>query len=393
MKILFVTPFYKPAYVYGGPPRSLSALCEELIRKGCDVEVFTTNANGDTTLDVEVGRAISMDGVAVTYFSHTKIADRFFYSSDLRRACNQRVEDFDYVYIYGIWNYPAIAAGAACRRHEVPYIVGPKTGLMRWPLQQGWLRKKLYLWLFGQRYLDSAWTMHYTTEVEQRESEQLGIDTPGFVVPNCMDFSEFDSLPTPGQFRNEVGISSDAPVLLFLGRLEPRKGIDISLQAFARARNRVPDAQFIIAGSGNEGYVRKLRTLTKELAIADAVTFTGYVDATERLEALVDADTFVLTSHTENFAMAAVEAMATGTPVVLSKEVGVAEKAERAGAGTIVALDEENAAEELSNVLGSSSLREEMGQKGPAHVRETYGREAVAAQMLDAIQERRGALD
>ncbi len=391
MKLLFVTPFYKPAYVYGGPTRSIPGLCEGLAERDHTVEVFTTNANGEVSLDVKTGRPVQKDGVRVTHFSHSKVAGRFFYSSALRKACYDRVDEFDAVYIYGIWNYPAIAAGAACRQGNVRYIVSPRTGLMQWPLKQGWLQKRIYLWLFGWRYLNGAWALHYTTGVEQRQSEQAGVSPPGFVVPNPIDLSEFESLPPSGRFRNQLGLTSESPVLLFLGRLEPRKGIDLSLRAFARVRDRVPEAQFVIAGSGDDQYVQKLRALTEELSISDAVFFTGYVDATARLKALVDANAFVLTSHTENFAMAAVEAMATGTPVVLSEEVGVAESAEKAGAGIKVPLQADRIVNELSKVLGSSSLQEEMGRKGRAHVRRVYGRKAVAGQMIDAIKNHQSA--
>ncbi|WP_263785013.1 glycosyltransferase [Salinibacter grassmerensis] len=389
MKLLFITPFYKPAHVYGGPTRSIPGLCEGLAQRGCEVEVMTTNANGEDKLNVETGQPIDQDGVPVTYFDQSTIRDQFFWSSDLRDACRRRVEEFDYVYVYGIWNYPAIAAGAACREKNVPYIISPRTGLMEWPLQQGWLRKKAYLWLFGYQYLEGAWAIHYTTEVEKRESEQLKFDVPGFVVPNCMDFSEFDQLPDAGYFRKRYGISEDAPLLLFLSRIEPRKGLELSFRAFARVRSNVPNAHFIVAGPGEEEYVQQLQELTVELGIGEATTFTGFVDAAERLEALVDANMFILTSYTENFAMAAVEAMASQTPVLLSEEVGVAKNADAVRAGISVPLEEDEITEYLGKVLSSPSLQEKMGRNGPSHVRSSYRPESVAEQMVQAIQQRR----
>nr|WP_272507959.1 glycosyltransferase [Salinibacter ruber] len=387
--MLFVTPFYKPAHVYGGPTRSIPGLCEGLVQNGCEVEVMTTNANGEDKLDVETGRPIDQDGVPVTYFDQFTIRDQFFWSSDLRDACRSRVEEFDYVYVYGIWNYPAIAAGAACREKSVPYIVSPRTGLMEWPLRQGWLQKKIYLWLFGYQYLEGAWAIHYTTEVEKRESEQLGFDVPGFVVPNCMDFSEFEQLPDARRFRIRYGISGDIPLLLFLSRIEPRKGLELSLRAFAQVRSNVPNAHFVVAGPGEDEYVQQLQELAVEFGIDEATTFTGYVDAAERLEALVDADVFILTSHTENFAMAAVEAMAAETPVLLSEEVGVAKNAHAAQAGISVSLEEDEITESLERFLTSPSLQEEMGRNGPIHVRSSYQPESVAQQLIEAIQQRR----
>ncbi|WP_263819263.1 glycosyltransferase [Salinibacter sp.] len=387
MRLLFITPFYKPAHVYGGPTRSIPGLCEGLVQNGCEVEVFTTNANGEEKLEVEPGRPIDRDGVQVTYFDQFTIGGQFFWSTGLRRACEKRAQEFDYVYIYGLWNYPAIAAGKACREQDVSYIVSPRTGLMRWPLRQGWMRKKVYLWVFGRTYLENAWAIHYTTGVEKRESEQLGFDVPGFVVPNCMDFSEFDRLPEAGRFRDRYQIPSDAPLVLFLSRIEPRKGLEFSLDAFAQAKEDVPDAHFAIAGPGEEEYVQEVEELVANVGIERGTTFTGYVDATERLEALVDADVFILTSHTENFAMAAVEAMAAETPVLLSKEVGVAEDAVAARAGISVSLEKGRIQSALTRLLNTSSLRTEMGSNGPDHVRSSYRPESVAEQMIQAIQE------
>jgi glycosyltransferase involved in cell wall biosynthesis len=354
------------------------------------VEVMTTNANGEDKLDVETGRQIEKDGVPVTYFDQFMVWDQFFWSSALKEACRERVREFDVVYIYGVWSYPAIAAGAVCRQKGVPYIVSPRSSLMKWPLRRSWFRKQVYLRLLGDRYLRNTWAMHYTTDVEKKESEQLGFDVSGFVVPNCMDFSEFETLPESGRFRDRYGISADSPLVLFLGRIEPRKGLEFSLRALAQVKENVPDAHFAIAGPGEEdAYVNQLQELAMELGIDEATTFTGYVDSTERLEALVDANLFILTSHTENFAMAAVEAMASGTPVLLSEEVGVAENADSARAGISVPLEDDAITEALGKLLTSPSLQQELGSNGPSHVRSSYRPESVAEKMIQEIQRRR----
>jgi len=250
MKLLFVTPFYKPAYVYGGPTRSIPSLCEGLVELGCDVDVFTTNAGGDTSLDVATDQPVELDGVSVSYCECSTVQGSFFYSPQMKELCRRRIEEFDLVYIYGIWNYPAIASGSLCRAKDIPYVVSPRTGLMDWPMQQGWLKKWVYFWSFGRRYLNGARAIHYTTEVERRESEQLSFSANGFVVPNSVDLSEFSDLPTPGRFRTQHNLDNKTPILLFLGRLEPRKGIDIAVEAFGKVRDELPRAHFIVAGPG-----------------------------------------------------------------------------------------------------------------------------------------------
>lgn len=389
MKLLFVTPFYRPAYVYGGPTRSIPGLCEGLERQGHTVEVLTTNANGVDKLDVTPGRKVDVNGVPVTYYNQSTVGGRFFYAPELKRACGRQAPQFDVVYIYGVWNYPAIAAGSACREKEVPYIVSPRTGFMEWPMQQSWLQKQIYLQLFGWRYVQGAWVMHYTTEIEREESRQFGVETPGFVVPNCMNFAEFDELPEQGRFRSRLGLSDEDRLVLFLGRIEPRKGIELSMHALARVQESVPNAHFAIAGPGDDEYIDSLRQLSADLSIQEATTFTGYVDSDERLRALVDADVFILTSHTENFAMAAVEAMAAGTPVLLSDEVGVAPAVDEADAGVSVPLDKEKITEALHQLLHSASYRGRLASNGPGHVRSQYSPESVAARMVEEIRARK----
>lgn len=389
MKLLFVTPFYRPAYVYGGPTRSIPGLCEGLERQGHTVKVLTTNANGTDKLDVTLGREVEVSGVPVTYYDQSTVGGRFFYAPALKRACKRQAPQFDVVYIYGVWNYPAIAAGSACREKEVPYIVSPRTGFMEWPMRQSWLQKQIYLQLFGWRYVQGAWAMHYTTEIEREEARQFGVETPGFVVPNCMNFAEFDELPEQGRFRSRLGLSSEYRLVLFLGRIEPRKGIELSMHALARVQEFIPDVHFAIAGPGDEEYVDSLHQLAADLGIKKSTSFTGYVDSNERLRALVDADVFILTSHTENFAMAAVEAMAAGTPVLLSDEVGVAPAADEADAGLSVSLHEDKITEALRQLLHSTSFREQLASNGPDHVRSQYSPESVAARMVEEIRARK----
>jgi glycosyltransferase involved in cell wall biosynthesis len=231
--------------------------------------------------------------------------------------------------------------------------------------------------------------MHYTTEIEREESRQFGVETPGFVVPNCMNFTEFDELPEQGRFRSRLGLSDQDRLVLFLGRIEPRKGVELSMHALARVQESIPDIHFAIAGPGDDEYIDSLHQLSADLGIQETTTFTGYVDSNERLRALVDADVFILTSHTENFAMAAVEAMAAGTSVLLSDEVGVAPAASEADAGVSVPLDEDKITEALHQLLTSVSFRERLASNGPGHVRSQYSPESVAARMVEEIRARK----
>jgi glycosyltransferase involved in cell wall biosynthesis len=386
MRLLFVIPFYKPAYVYGGPVRSVSSLCEALVAMGHDVTVLTTNANGPDVARVPLETDVDVDGVRVRYFPEQRVAGGFFYSPSLRNACSRAVSTADLAYIYGVWNYPAIAAGAACRRAGVPYVVSPRTSLMHWAMQHSRLRKQAYLALFGRRYLNGARAIHYTSESERTEAEVLGLSPHAFVVPNPVNFSEFDNLPPRGRFRAELGLPADVPIVLYIGRLEPRKGLEVTLRSFAVCRGRIPSARLVIAGPARPGYDTRLSQLADELGIAAAVHLPGYVDAKRRLEALVDADLFVLTSYAENFGVAAVEAMATGTATVLSDQVGVAQDLAGTGACEVVPLDVDAIGLRLATLIDDSTRRATLSRTGRAVVRERYRPEAIARQMAPELE-------
>ncbi len=386
MRLLFVIPFYKPAYVYGGPVRSVSSLCEALAALGNQVTVLTTNANGSELARVPLETPVDVDGVSVRYFPEHRVRGGFFYSPALRRACADALHVTDLTYIYGVWNYPAIAAGAECRKAGKPYIVSPRTSLMQWALRHSRLRKRVYMGLFGRRYLNGARAIHYTSDSERAEAEVLQLKPEAFVVANPVDFSEFAELPAKGAFRRARGLASDEPLVLYIGRLEPRKGLELTVRSFAICRRRVPNARLVIAGPARPGYAERLTRLASELGIGDAVDLPGYVNARERLEALVDANLFVLTSYAENFGMAAVEAMASGTATLLSDQVGVAQDLQGTDACDIVPLEENAIGTRMADLLADAQRRETIARTGRAVVMARYRPEAIAREVQRQLE-------
>jgi hypothetical protein len=140
LKILYVIPYYEPAFVYGGPARSAPALCRSLVAAGHEVTAFTTNANGDEELDVPIGMAVEVGKVRVYYFRRDG-GRRFFYSAGLRRACLARTQEFDIVDSDSLWCYPMLPAARACKVYGVPRVEstrgGPVNSLLEPILRQG----------------------------------------------------------------------------------------------------------------------------------------------------------------------------------------------------------------------------------------------------------------
>lgn len=381
MKLLIVTPFYKPAYIYGGPTRSVPSLAEAIAATGTEVTVFTTNANGKGSLDVASDSTVEVDGVSVRYFRRD-FPGSYFFSTQLTYACFRQVSQFHLVYVISNWGFPFLPACSAAWRAKTPYVVTPRTALMRRTWKGTHVKKALYHSVFERILLNRASAIHYTSELEQAESRWLNLHRRSFIVPNPVSIDEFNHLPAKGQFRKKWNISSDSWIVLFLGRIEPRKGLDLTLQGFSQIVDVVPSAQLVIAGPEEDNYRATLQRKAKQLGVDNHLLFTGHLNGTDRLTALVDADVFILTSYSENFGMAVVEAMACGLPVIVSDQVGLADLIHQENAGLITQLEPESISTALLTLLQDPDLASKIGETGKIVARRSFAPDAVAQRML-----------
>lgn len=378
MNILGICPYYKPAYVYGGPARSVPLLFEGLAAFGHHVSVFTTNANGNSNfISIHTGIAQSIDGVSVTYYPRD-IQGSFFFSRGLSQACVRDAKQFDVIYLVSTWGYPFIPGALSALMNSKPYIISPRTAFMEKTWKKTDLKKWFYHWLFERPLLNRSIAIHYTTTFEQSESAWLGLRPPSFIVPNPVAMQEFQSLPARGIFRTTLNLPSAARIVLYLGRVEHRKGIDLALNAFAQVSHQIPEAYFIIAGPSEDHFQKTLEVSARELGVFEKVIFTGYLNQAQRLSALADADVFILTSRSENFGMSVVEAMASRLPVVVSDTVGIADDIVMAQAGRVVPLQVPLIAKALEDLLLSEELRKSLGDKARSLALKKYSCSDIA---------------
>lgn len=389
MRILFVAPFYEPAFVYGGPARSLPSLCRALVGAGAQVSVFTTDANGAERLDVATDRPVELGGVSVRYFRRLW-GRHFFYSPGLARAIREQLANFDLLHCYAIWTYPSLVAASACSAGRVPRIESLRGALMPWCLHHNYWKKAPYLALIERSRLNRAAAIHCTDEIEKQSLEELGLKAPAFVVPNPVEWAEFQDLPRKGSLRSQLALPAGAPLSVFQGRLSRVKGVELALEAFAQVARQCPGAHFAIAGPDEDGTGQRARQQAARLGLGGCVSFLGMLNGEARLAALADADLFVLTSYSENFGMAAAEALAAGVPVLLSDRVGIAQCVAGAGAGVVVGLQPAQIAQAWMALLRNCAGLRAMGERGAWLVRTQFDAGSVARQMLDAY---RGVLE
>jgi glycosyltransferase involved in cell wall biosynthesis len=354
----------------GGPAEALRGLALAQAASGLNVRVLATFAPGD---DLGFAAVLQARGIAVRLVG--PCSGRLGWHPDLTAAAGEAVAAADVIHIHALWEEVQHRAARAARLSQKPYLIRPCGMLDPWSLRQSRLRKKLYLLWRLRRHLNAATALHFTADAERDGTAALHLRAPAIVEPNGIDLAEYVSLPQRGTFRLARGIAGNRVVLLFLGRLHPKKGFDLLLPAFARLRG---DALLVLAGPVDEGYRRALEAEAARLGIADRLLFTGMLLAADKLAAFVDADLFVLPSYQENFGIAVAEAMAAGLPVVISDRVNIHAEVAAAGAGGVVPANADALADELSRWLGDSQRRRMAGGRAREFARTHYDWAAIA---------------
>ncbi len=389
MHIGVVFPYYKPATVYGGPVRSVSALCEGLMRMGVQVTVLTTNANGAEALAVPVGQPVNVDGVPVYYYPRlgSRLAPAYYYSPGLKQACREHIRKFDVVYICATWTYAMLAGATAALAAGVPFVVSPRGSFMTWSMRQKPLKKRVYLALLERRLMNRATAIHCTSNMEQVQLTPRGFRPPVFVIPNGLDITPFGQLPEKGRLRRSLGVPPDGTLSLFVGRLHKEKRLDLMIEAFASLAQRLPNAHLLIVGPEGDGSGKKAQRQVEGLGLSHRVHFAGLLTGMALMQGYADADLQILLSHRESFAMVVAEAMAAGLPVLVTEQVGLAEEVAKAGAGYRVAAEREGIAKSWLSLLADSELRRSMGQKGRDLVERHFATEVVTRQMVEFLRQ------
>jgi glycosyltransferase involved in cell wall biosynthesis len=354
----------------GGPAEALRGLATAQATAGLNVRVLATFAPGD---DLGFSAVLEARGVAVRLVGPCR--GRLGRHPDLVAATGQAVAAADVVHVHTLWEEVQHQAARAARLSAKPYLIRPCGMLDPWSLRQSRLKKLLYLFWRLRRNLNAANALHFTSRAERDGTAQLGLRPPAIVEPNGIDVSEYANLPPPGTFRQRWGIPAGPTVLLFLGRLHPKKGLDLLLPAFARLGG---DSLLVVAGPGEEGYRLRLKKETNRLGIADRVLFTDMLLGSDKLAAFADADLFVLPSYQENFGIAVAEAMAAGLPVVVSDQVNIHAEVTAAGAGGVVPTDAAALAAELARWLDDPARRRRAGASARAYAYDRYDWSAIA---------------
>ena len=371
----------------GGPHKVAPELCRALAREGQAISLYTTNASRDGVLNVATDRPITVDGVNIHYFPIGRWR-RWGFSRALGEAIRDNVANFDVVHIHSLYLFHTSITAHYCRRYAVPYLIRPHGTLDPFLRRKSRFKKAIYNFLLEKRNLDRAAAIHYTTEEEMQLAHQpLKIQAPAVVVPLGLDLHEYAVLPPRGTLRARFPKMEDKFLILFLGRINFKKGLDLLAHAYGQIARQRDNVHLVIVGPDNEGYGRQVRAwLAKEGAV-DKVTFTGMLLGKDKLAAFRDSDLFVLPSYTENFGLAVVEAMACRLPVVISNKVNIWRDISEGEAGLVINCDAQELAQALLQMIENHERRKQLGCNGKRLVKSKFTWDKVAAEMIRVYQD------
>lgn len=368
----------------GGVSAGVRDLCRGLADAGTEVELLTTFRGYDPVREGPLDESLKAAGVEPRYFRvhpWSWLGEARAYSPDLGRELRKRLPAVDLAHLHGVWLYPTDAAARICRTLGIPYILSPHGALDRYGLRRHRVLKQVYGLTLERQVLAGASLIHFTSRAEQRQAWTFGVDRPAAVIPLSIDVQAAASVP-PGNFRKRFTEATEKHLLLFLGRLHPKKGLDFLVEVFIRVARRRNDVRLVIAGPEGGAGAAARRALA-QAGLLERATFTGLLLGEDKWSALKDSCLFLLPSEDENFGVSVLEALASGTAVVVSPHVGLAETVQENGAGMAVDLDAHRWVAAIEDLLQDAERRRAMGEAGRRVANREFSTSKVAVTMKE----------
>lgn len=326
--------------------------------------MLTTTANGAAELEVPRGKAQMVRGVEVYYYRRLS-KDHTHFSPALLWQVWLQCRRYDIVHIHSWWNLVAMLSALLCMLRGKRFVLSPR-GMLS-PYTLGSVSKRIFHRWLG-RWVVRYGVLHATTEQEAEECLQIVPGWKYFVAPNIIPLPKF---PPPSTLHTPHF------TLLFLSRIDPKKGLELLLQALAQTPYHLR-----IAGSGDPAYIASLKALAERLGIADRLEWLGWVEGEAKFRLLAEADLFVLSSYNENFANVVIESLAVGTPVLLSGQVGLSRYVQSKDLGWVAPLDAGAIARAIETACADEGKRARIRRQAPAVVREDFEAGKVAGEYL-----------
>ena len=392
MRILQVIPYFCPAWTFGGPVKAVYELSKELVKKGHDVTVYTTDICDRTSrLDVKSDGPVQVDGIRTYYFRNISRAVAYDYKlflcPTLVAVIRKEISGFDIVHLHEYYTFQNVVVHYYAKKCRVPYVLSVHGSLSPAARKQKTRSKQVFTYFFGRYLLRDVSIAIVLTKKERRQLLLMGLEPDKVrIIPNGVNLLEFADLPQKGTFREKYSIGSDKRIILFLGRITREKGLDLLINAFSKLVEQLRGLRLVIAGPADLEYLVSLKKLIATQKIEDKVLFTGLLMEKEKLSAYVDADVFVLSSYFEGLSFTVLEACASGVPVVITDCCNLPEVADYE-AGFVVGRKEEEIQNALFTILNDEKTKRELGSNGRKMVQEKFTLTKVVERLEELYRE------
>ena len=384
MKVLHIIP--SVATVRGGPSQAVLEMVKALNNLNIEAEIATTNDNGTELLNVPLGKCTDYQQVPVWFFSRFSPPihplREFAFSRELTIWLWQNIRNYDLLHIHAIFSYSSTIAMAIARIQKIPYIIRPLGQLCTWSLKQSAMKKQLYLRIIEKSNLNHSQSIHFTSEAEQQEASLLNLTSSSFVLPHGLSIPAI--IPNAYQrLRQQFNLPVDEPIILFLSRLHPKKGLDYLIPALGKISHH--RFTFILAGSGEPDYENEIKSLLVSEGIENRTHFTGFVQGETKDLLMQGADLFALTSYSENFGISVIESLAAGTPVIITPGVALSDIVAQQQIGYVAQLDVDEIATAIQHFLDQPQESKNMG--------DSYGALVPSGTLCERYRARQFILD
>lgn len=389
LRVLQIVPSISP--VYGGPSQMVRGFAQALAEAGAEVTVLTTDSNGDVDqppLEVPLNQPVSEADYTVWYFRCAPFR-RYKFSAPLLSWLWQHAHDYDIAHIHALFSPVSTAAATVARWRRLPYLLRPLGTLDPADLAKKQRLKQIYAQLLERPNLAGAAGLHFTSPQEAEVSERFGTQPASFVIP--LGVNAPPQLPEAEAWQRlrTMDIPDYCVRVLFLSRLDPKKGLERLIDALSALQQDGLEFHFILAGGNPQdaAYEQKISDRIANSPLAGRTTLTGFVTGDDKATLLQTADLFVLPSDYENFGIAVAEAMLAGLAVVISRGVYIWPEIEASQSGWVCDSSAEALSQTLRTTLSQAGERKRRGRNARDYAESHFSWQAIATQTLDLYRQ------
>jgi len=375
MNVLHVIPSIGP--LRGGPSVAVGAMCRALADEDVACDIACTNDNGAGTLDVPTGAWVEHEGVRTRFFPRRfpllPTVREFQIGAGFGAWLSASARGYDIIHVHALFSHMPSTAMSFARRHRIPYVLRPLGILEEYSLRRAAWKKRAFLALFDAANIRGASAIHLTSRREEAVSIIPG-HAPKWIVPLGVGIPDRTS-----------ACAGTPPQIVFLSRWHEKKRIEILVEALAKIRDL--DWEFVLAGSGDPALASRIRALVGNLGLENRISFPGFVAGDTKWRLLESSDLFVLPSASENFGIAAAEALACGLACVVTRHVALSDEIESADAGWISGDTAASLADSLRAALADPAERARRGMNAARLARESFSWKSCAVRLTSRYRE------